>query len=62
MPFIAMSMHALWEQEQVLVQQKVEAAGFGELRTEPGQPIEPSNQNRGAVDCLPRILENKSRE
>jgi len=40
-----MSIHALWEQQAALAQQKLAAAGFGELRTEPGHAIEPSNPN-----------------
>jgi hypothetical protein len=62
MSFITISSNALWQQEEALVQEKVAAAGFGELRTKPGQPIEPSNQNRRADDYFPKILENESRE
>jgi hypothetical protein len=42
--------------------QKIEAAGSGDFRTEPGQPIEASNQIRGIDDCFLDILENESRE
>lgn len=62
MPFIVISIDAQWQQEENLVLQKVELAGFGELRTEPGQPIETSNQYRGAEDCFSGVLENEPRE
>jgi hypothetical protein len=41
--------------------QKVELAGFGELRIEPGQLIETSNQNGEVGDCFPKVLKDKSR-
>jgi hypothetical protein len=62
MLFIAVSIGARWEQQAALAQQKLAAAGFDEVRIEPGQPIETANQNREACDCFPKILENESRE
>jgi hypothetical protein len=62
MPFIVISIDTQWQQEENLVMQKVELARLGELRTEPGQPIEPLNQDRGADDCLLEMLENESRD
>jgi hypothetical protein len=50
------------QQPTALAQQKIAAAGFGELRAKPGQPIELSNQHREAGDCFPKTLENESRE
>jgi hypothetical protein len=38
------------------------AAGFGELRAEPGLLIDALKRNRKARDYFPRILENESRD
>jgi hypothetical protein len=61
MPFVAISVHARWQQENAFVLRKFKETGFGELRTEPGKPIETLNQNLGG-DCFPKILENEPRE
>jgi hypothetical protein len=40
---------------QEFFSQKIEAAGFGELRAEPGQPCEPSLEIKVTLIALQRI-------